>query len=548
MIRITRKENNHIIEIFTHPKGVTLLESLRNQGHPLEAPCSGQGLCGKCKVQILSGNDDRWSAEELSCLSNEEREGGWRLACHYEPKEDISFTWEKNPTWAAQEDSFVFLKSQESHNTESHNAELSSSQELGIAIDIGTTTVVASLVALNNGLVLNEAYAINPQKQFGLDVMSRIAYQDQNQEGNEILKSAICTCLKDLIQTLLEESQREPQQIHQVTIVGNTPMLHFVLGLSAAKLGKAPYLSLVEGLTATDTVTLGIGTLPKKPVYLLPPIKAFVGSDISAGLLASDIMNRKGNVLLIDIGTNGEIVLKTEQGLFCCSCAAGPAFEGANISCGMRATGGAIESMELDAHGHLKIETIGNHPTQGICGSGVLDVISLLAENKLLGKTGRLKSSEDVPSAFTHLLSENERGRYFLLDERNPAIRLYQSDVRQIQLAKGAIRSGVEALLQHQHIKPEAISEVLIAGQFGSHIKERSLIKSGMLPSAFGNKVTYIGNSAKKGAELCLTNPAAMEKIGTIAKATEYIELSTLQGYDRLFVSCLNFDEKEVSL
>lgn len=547
MIRISRKENNYTIEEFTHPKGVTLLEILRNQGHPLEAPCSGQGLCGKCKVQILSGNDNRWSAEELSCLSNEEREGGWRLACHYEPKEDISFTWEKNSTWAAQEDSFVFLKSREVHNSE-RNSEFSPSQELGIAIDIGTTTVVASLVALNNGFVLNEAYAINPQKQFGLDVMSRIAYQDQNQEGNEILKNAIYTCLNDLIQTLLEESQRDPQQIHQVIIVGNTPMLHFVLGLSAAKLGKAPYISLVEGLSATDTVALDIKVLPNKPVYLLPPIKAFVGSDISAGMLAADIMNRKGNVLLIDIGTNGEIVLKTEQGLFCCSCAAGPAFEGANISCGMRATAGAIESIELDAHGNLKIETIGNQPTQGICGSGVLDVISLLVENKLLGKTGRLKSSKDVPSAFAHLLSESERGRYFLLDERNPAIRLYQSDVRQIQLAKGAIRSGVEALLQHQQIVPDAISEVLIAGQFGSHIKERSLIKSGMLPSVFGNKVTYIGNSAKKGAELCLTNQSAMEKINTIANITEYIELSTLQGYDRLFVSCLNFDEKEVSL
>lgn len=554
MIKITRFQNNKAVETFHQPKAenfkqsneATLLDIIRKQGHGLEAPCSGQGLCGKCKVQVICGNDNLWSAEELSCLSKEERAAGWRLSCHFKPQDDIHFTWDGNVTWSAQEDGFAFLKSGEMPVQASPGVE-SSLEEVGMAVDIGTTTVVASLVSYSSGQILAEAYAINPQKQFGLDVMSRIFYQEQDPEGLVNLKTSITSCLNELAESVLAQSQKKTSQVKQVTLAGNTPMLHFLLGLPAANLGKAPYHSLVQGAVVTHTTALGIERIPDIPVYVLPPIKAFVGSDISAGLLASELESKQGNVLLIDIGTNGEIVLKTDQGLYCCSCAAGPAFEGANISCGMRASAGAVESIVLDHEGALQVETIGSQSPQGICGSGVLDAISVLAKHGLIGKTGRLKSSKDVPPAFAHLLQEDERGRYFLIDNTPPYVKLYQSDLRQIQLAKGAIRSGVEALLNHQKIAPETISEVLIAGQFGTHIKESSLIGSGMLPSVFQQKVTYIGNSAKRGAEICLLSEASKEGIVDLSRRTQYIELSLLEGYDRLFVNCLNFDENEVS-
>ncbi len=547
MIKITRLQGNKAVETFQHIKGHTLLSMLRSQGHDLESPCNGQGVCGKCKIQVHSGNDFLWTTEELIGLSNEERANGWRLSCLYQPQEDQVFTWDCNPTWAAQEETFVFLKTAELKNSDVHD-DLLKSSDYGIAVDLGTTTIVASLVSLNNGNIIEESFAINPQKQYGLDVMSRIGYQEQSLEASINLKEAVLSCLNNLIESLLHQSQLCPNQISKFTLVGNTPMLHFLLGLSASKLGKAPYLSLLEGAHKTDGASFGLPILGNAEVYLLPPIKGFVGSDISAGIIASDLLLQKGNVLLIDIGTNGEIVLKTDQGLFCCSCAAGPAFEGANISCGMRATAGAIESIEIDIEGSLQLGTIDHRPPIGICGSGVLDAISQLAKSHLIGKNGRLKTPSSVPERFSPLLSEDEFGRYFILDPNNTSLKLYQSDLRQIQLAKGAIRSGIEALLAHQGILQEEISQVLVAGQFGAHIKRESLTGSGMLPSSFKDKVSYIGNSARQGAEICLINETDRKKIEVLINNIQYIELSTLQGYDRLFVNCLNFELNEVSL
>jgi len=526
---------------FEIEKKQTLLKSFRDYSIDFEAPCGGKGICGKCKIQILQGNDKKFHVEEINYFSKEELELGWRLSCLYEPENDILVNWENTESqkFSFLEEDYAFYE--EVSPSLMPMEYLTIGQPYGVAVDIGTTTVVASLFSFETGEIVENSFSINPQKNYGLDVLSRIEYQQNNPLAETNLKQSILNCIDDLIIKLSLSTKINRNQIGAITIAGNTAMLHFLLGYSAQCLGKAPYESKVVGATKIDFENLGLKSVQNGNVYVLPPIKGFIGSDISAGLLVSDIESKTDATLFIDIGTNGELVMKTKDKMVCCSCAAGPAFEGANISCGMRAEIGAIEKIEILDTGKIKIETIGNKKPVGICGSGIMDLLGEIARVQLVGKTGRLKKANLLEDAYKELVGEDDSGRYFNLKTDEKEFKIYQSDLRQIQLAKGAIRSGIEALIQSSNLKENELNEVILAGQFGKHLRVQSLVDVGIIPKHLKEKVKYVGNSSKTGAEMCLTHEKWREKIEKLVENIEYLELSKLDGYDRLFAECLKF-------
>jgi uncharacterized 2Fe-2S/4Fe-4S cluster protein (DUF4445 family) len=326
----------------------------------------------------------------------------------------------------------------------------------------------------------------------------------------------------------------------EITFAGNTAMLHFLLKLPSKTLGRAPYVSLVEGAVYTNSLALGFSYPEAISCYILPPISAYIGGDISSGILHlnRDITTRQS--LLIDIGTNGELVLFNNGKQVACSCAAGPAFEGMNLSCGMRAENGAIESFHVDKTGTICVKTIGNAPVKGLCGSGVFDLMSELIRLNLLGKTGRIQPKELVEPCFADWICETNGKRDLQFVTNKGTLKVTQQDLRQIQLAKAALRSGLEALLSHFELRFSDLDQVYIAGQFGKYIQRDSLIGIGILPDCLKNKIVYVGNASKSGAEQCLMNPDSKRDIERIAKSVTYLELAELDGYERLFVSCMN--------
>jgi uncharacterized 2Fe-2S/4Fe-4S cluster protein (DUF4445 family) len=289
---------------------------------------------------------------------------------------------------------------------------------------------------------------------------------------------------------------------------------------------------------------LGINISLFGRVYLLPGVSSYIGADIVAGVCVCDLYKTNKNILFIDIGTNGEIVLSKKGELNSCSCAAGPALEGMNISCGMRAGEGAIENIKIEDTIQTKI--IEDKDPTGICGSGIVDAISELARLKLIGKTGRInkKSSVECDENLKHLsecIVDEDKKRKFVLIKEPKEISITQEDIRQVQLAKGAILSGFYALVNEMNIEINDLDQVIIAGQFGKHLSVESLVGVGIIPKELKEKIRYIGNSSKTGAVMTLLSKDIRNSMENIAKDITYFELSTKEGYERLFTDCLKF-------
>lgn len=556
------KNNTEIDNIMTFEvkNGQTLLEAMRNNNIAFEAPCGGKGICGKCAVKIVAGNDKLLLPEELKYFSEEQIETGYRLACLYHPASDICIQLNTNNN-----DSFAFLKeqleryesispyfrkvySEPDEMTFCYYGETYLGSECGdttkdlygVAVDLGTTTVVASLVNLNNGNVLSQSSRINPQKDYGLDVLSRIEYQNRHEVGLSILNQVIRNCINEMVMELCNNTSTDASKIYDMTIAGNTTMLHLFLGISATTLGKAPYKSLIEGSVIRSMESLELKGAAFGQVYILPPVSGFIGSDITGGAMVSSLDKQTKTTLFIDIGTNGELVLKIKDKLLTCSCAAGPAFEGMNIFCGMRASKGAIEKIRILENGELYAEVIGGKQAQGICGSGIVDIMSELIRHRILGKTGRIAEASALPKMLQSWVCEDDNGRYIKFAVNGCSFKLYQSDLRQIQLAKGAILSGIYALTELGGISPEDLDAVFIAGQFGKHLSIESLIGIGIIPSCLNGKISYIGNTARKGAECCLIHKQWRKEVEDIALKMTYLELSQVADYERMFAKCLN--------
>lgn len=464
----------------------------------MEGPCGGKGVCGKCKVSIAG-------KPVLSCLYCVEQNIEVLLPERTSVSDIVSDGFMK---------AFAHLE-QEGY---------------GIAIDIGTTTVVAALYDLSAGKELLSLSCLNGQKTFGQDVISRIHHTIEEPDGLKQLQEAIAEDLRMLTSELLLRGGADPQQVKRVVVAANTTMVHLLAGYPPASLASAPYKPAFEGALSLAPEVLKL-PVPCN-VDCLPAVASYVGGDITAGMIACGIDENGPLTLFLDIGTNGEIVLSGQKGVYCCSCAAGPALEGMNITCGMRAAAGAIESVSVQ-DGQIQYRTIRDAAPEGLCGSGLISAIAALRKEEIIRPDGRFAN---------HPLVEKhpQAGKCVMLD-RERDIYLSQKDVRQVQLAKGAILSGIYALLNASGHTEADVENVIVAGQFGAHLAAADLVGCGILPNGWEQIVTYAGNTSKSGAAICLLCPDEFTKSESLVCDAHYIELSLLEGYETLFVDCLRF-------
>lgn len=426
---------------------------------------------------------------------------------------------------------------------------------LGIAIDIGSTKIAAYLVDLEQSKVIAKGGAVNPQVAYGDDVVSRIAFANQHAHGKQVLQEVLITKLNELISELCHETSTSSHQIVAAVAVGNTVIHHLFLGLSLRQLGETPYIPTISSAMEIPAREIGLTLAPSAQLYLPPVIAGYVGADHVSMLLAANVLQQtKKIVVALDIGTNTEISLFTphqsskpnhDNGgyfsgrLVCCSCASGPAFEGAHIHNGMRAVPGAIEHVQF-RNGNLYMYTIESKPPIGICGSGILDAIAELYRIGAIDSAGRLKKDA------IYVRAAKGGGEFVLVPAGKSGnareIVVTRRDVNEIQLAKGAIRAGVEILLHELGLSYHDIDEFIIAGAFGTYLDIESAIRIGMFPPLPKERFKQIGNAAGMGAVYLLLSRQARQLAEQIAQNAEYIELTIHPHFRDIYVKALNFE------
>ena len=586
-------------KVYEYETGKTLLEILLAQKIFVDNPCNGKGVCGKCRIRVLNGDLEAPGETEQRLLKEDELAAGVRLSClvtpvcdlevelmqkerkhevltsGYVPEFDFDVDIQKKvieirkPTLEDQtpyedqvkeqagfELSFDALKTARFvpgiataviHGNEVIQIEAGDTTNAlyGVAIDIGTTTVVCTLVDLLTGKELAHASMINAQKHFGLDVLTRITYELEHPEDGALkLQQALVDSINDMIADLCEQVGIQREDVYEIAVGANCTMMHTLLGIDATSIGKAPYAPVFVRAKDIKACEIGLHAAGGARLYCLPSVSSYIGADIVAGAYVCQLKEEKGNVLFIDIGTNGEIVLSNNGRLLCCSCAAGPALEGMNISSGMRAAEGAIEDVEITANG-IRLKVIGNEEPIGICGSGILAVVKELLKVGLVRKEGAFIKLKQLPEDDWRrkMIQQNGIKREFIMAESPQKLLITQGDIRQVQLAKGAILSGFIALLDKAGIRMEDLDKVMIAGQFGAHLPADSLVGTGILPKEVKDKLIYVGNSSKTGAYMALMSSKVKKEMEALAGYMDYMELGATEGYERLFSSCLIFPD-----
>lgn len=507
----------------------SILESIAENNIEINNFCNGRGNCGKCKVKILQGDLNPLTKAEENLLSDDEIKENIRLACLTYPKTDIKIFTENNKS-----DIKVLDQGQ------IPEFKMNYRQGFGLALDIGTTTLAMNLINLENGNILDKISAINPQSKYGLDVMTRISYEFENENAIKNLQAIIIQSINEMLDEMCKKNNLAREDIKQMIVAANTTMLHMLLGEDARSIGKYPYKTAFVKTQAVLAEDLGIDL--KAKIYTLANVSAFVGSDIVAGVYLIDLKNKK-NTLFIDIGTNGEIVLKTKEKLYCCSTAAGPALEGMNIECGMRAESGAIERVKISDE-KIYIKSIGGAKAKGLCGSGLLSAVSEIIKNDFVNKRGRIVDPAKLKASDyrkKYIKEDEKKGRIIILDE-DANIYLSQKDIRQVQLAKGAILSGFITLLKAENMEISDLNSVIIAGGFGSHLKKEDITGVGILPKQASDLINYVGNSSLIGAYMALMNNEIINEMEKLSEEIQYIELSTTENYERTFAKAMQFN------
>jgi uncharacterized 2Fe-2S/4Fe-4S cluster protein (DUF4445 family) len=576
----------------------TLLEAAQQAGLALASACGGTGNCGQCRLVILAGSVSPPTVDEGYILTELELRGGQRLACNthihgnvkvHVPKSSLITTQRLQLEGEPGEltlDPLIHAHDLEVppptlHDLRSDLERLAAAippipnqtigaepavvcqitstartcnwrltaflrdaevvgvvpsglPSVGMAVDLGTTKIAASLVDLTNGNELALTGALNPQIGYGEDVISRLTHVWRSPEGDHTLAALVRETLDNLLGELTEQAGVSRNQVADVCIVGNTAMIHLLIELPVHQLAVSPYVAATNAAIDMKARDLGLTTAPGAYVHVLPCIGGFVGADHVAMILASHLDQTDHIALGIDIGTNTEISLaRPDNGfLTSVSCASGPAFEGAHISDGMRAAAGAIEAVELTATG-LNLKTVDNAPAIGLCGSGIVDSVAELRRWDLINERGRFDRDH-------RRVREGRHGAEFLLvpaaqsgSQRDVVIT--QQDINEIQLAKGAIRAGLEVLLDATNTAPEEVKEVVIAGAFGSFLKVRSALDMGLLPYLPNARYRQVGNAALVGARWALLSRQARIRAQEIASQTSYLELTTYPKFKRHF-------------
>ena len=471
--------------------------------HGVEFPCGGQGRCRGCRVRIRSGigmpnpvERDRLTPQELA--------DGWRLACQCRVESDMVVELRQWDAAVLTDDTAFRFTPQEG---------------VGAAIDLGTTTLAAQLLDLESGRVLAVRTALNQQARYGADVMSRVQFAASD-DGQPLLESAIRGQLGGLLRQLCQTSEVPIERLRRVTLVGNTVMHHLFCGLSVEPLSMVPFEAQDAGLQELSGEQLGWELNEHAVVQFLPCLGGFVGSDLLAGILATQLHTRTEPTVLIDLGTNGEIIVGNRDRILCTSTAAGPAFEGARIAMGMRAATGAIWKVGVNA-GRLVCEVLGDSAPRGLCGSGLVDAAAAGLDTGVISSSGRLEGGRDIPLA--------------------GPVSLTQADVRQLQMAKGAIAAGVHILLRSFGAQADQIDHAFLAGAFGNYIDRDSARRIGLLNFPL-EVIEPAGNTALLGAKVALCSGSDTDaNYADVCRLVEHVPLHTVPDFQDTFVDEMHF-------
>jgi uncharacterized 2Fe-2S/4Fe-4S cluster protein (DUF4445 family) len=599
--------------VFVLP-GSTLLEAAARAGLVIDTPCGGAGTCGKCRIRITAGAGAPTPDDQKS-FSSAEIADGWRLACRNKVAADVivqipssslfggghqilgsssvsspqevrpairkEYVELPPPTLADCTPDLLRLEKKtgpfkidlpllrevpkrlraqnfkgtavlSDHRLIDFEEGDTTDRCFGVAFDIGTTTMVASLLDLGSGQELAIASRMNPQISFGDDVLSRIRHATSCPHCLAELRHLVIEEAGRMIEALCHEAKVGAHHLYEVTFAGNTTMQHLLCGVDVAPLGEVPFAPAHGRGLLLPVKDLEIPINPHGVAYVFPVIGGFVGGDTVAGMLATEIATLAGPVLMIDIGTNGEIVLAHDGNLLAASTAAGPAFEGARIHCGMRGTRGAIEKVVLDHD--VRLEVIGNVAPMGICGSGLIDLMAELLRCGIVTPEGRLLPPEELPASLLAALARrvqldpNGEAVFVLAEPGSDGARdtivLTQRDVREMQLGCGAIRAGISILLKRASVTPSDLKAVLIAGGFGSFIRRSSAQRIGLLPAGIDHQqIRYVGNASLAGARWALLSVTARKQAERLARQARHVELSVDNDFQAEFAEAMIFPE-----
>ena len=594
---------------FTVPTGVSASDAASWNGIAIDSTCGGYGTCKKCRIKVTTG-DVEPSKLDYRAFTETEIKEGWRLACLVRAGKDVTLdvppltTRPKAATVGvgrqvilrpAVQKRYVELADPTLHDQRTDIVRLFDAiddieatvslaamrnlpkvlrssffkvtavfvdQELidieagdttalryGIAYDLGTTTVVATLLDLNTGTPVAVKSMLNKQQPFGADVISRISATMMDATALDRLRGFAQQTLAELSAEVCEEAGVNPLNVYEVALAGNATMTQLALGIDPEPLGVAPFIMVSASFPDVQASELGINVHPRAKAVIMPSLGAYVGGDIVAGALASGMDRDKRLRLFIDVGTNCEIILGDGEKILATAAPAGPAFEAASIKCGVRAASGAIETIKV-VDGDLEIGTIENTKAIGICGSGLVDACASLVQLGLLDNSGRFVTPEQVAIAapkVAHRLVEREGERVFVLTwggtegDLNDCVFLTQRDVRELQFAKAAIATGWALLLEEFGVAESEVQQVLLAGSFGSYLSPASAVKIGLVPKLPVMRIVSAGNVAGEGAKMVLLS--AQERNGAMAllDEIEYIELSDRADFNDKFVERLSF-------
>lgn len=587
------------------PSGTSILETCAIAGAKIEGPCGGKGNCGRCAVEILDEGSKGYQ-KVLACQTSIKSDMLIRIpkaatTVHQKTRinslqvdryfecdsgiEKICFEVKK-PSLAYQASDWERLQEALGSAVCGLNKEKTidigiealrslpaalrkgkyqvtavlaenkviaiepgdtTQRKYGIAIDLGTTSVVASLLDLNKGEQLETVSSTNKQNVYGDDVISRITYCMENQHGLERLHARVVQVINDLIDQLCTSSNLTPNDIYLLTIVGNTSMTHLLVKLDPTYLAQEPFVPVTNKNMVLEARDLDLHAAHHAQVHVLPNIAGFLGSDTVGVVLATKMHQDNGITMAIDIGTNGEIVLACRGEMLACSTAAGPAFEGVQIECGMRAAVGAIEKVVIAED--VEVKTIGGQAPRGICGSGLVDAVADMIKAGIVKPSGKIISPDEagfLPEQLRVRLGNGKNGAFFVLAFANETsivepMLITQTDIRQLQLAKGAIYAGAQVLMAECGIAACNLDKLLLAGAFGNYLNKESALSIGLLPPVFIDKIENVGNAAGIGSQLALLSKKLREDASQIALRIKHIELSTHSDFQNLFITALNF-------